>query len=118
MLRRNTPLRRTPLKRKFYRIPKVSKSPVRKLRQKLYEEAVAELRVEVASAQQGVPDPVVELLHCQWPGCVGRPPDVHHTHGRTGTNLYDKKKLKFVCRRHHTLIHHDPKAARAKGFMQ
>ncbi len=120
MIQRRTPLKRTPLKRKFYRIPKRSKSPVRIARQKLYEDAREQKAHEVAAEQQKVSlgHEDIKLLHCEWGRCRALNPDCHHVAGRTGTNLFDKDKLRFLCRKHHQVVHHNPAAARERGFMQ
>jgi hypothetical protein len=116
-MKRTPIIRRTPLKRSQKPIPKRSKSPVRLARLALYEQAKAEakatlMHIQRVAAWTGGPDPL-----CEWPGCISIGTDCHHTHGRTGTNLYDKTKLRFLCRRHHQEVHHDPKAARALGLI-
>ncbi len=113
-MKRTPIIRRTPLKRSQKPIPKQSKSPVRAERMRLYEIAKDEARLELLTAQ-GLS--MFDIPRCQWPGCKGDAVDPHHTHGRRGTNLYDKSKIKFLCRRHHNQTHHDPKAARALGLI-
>ena len=111
--------RRTPLKRSTKPIPKRSKSPVRAERLRLYEQAKWAALNALASKQ--TPNPILYEryeIHCEWPGCLTTDVDCHHTHGRTGSNLYDKTKLKFLCRRHHQQVHHDPKFARTLGLIQ
>lgn len=123
MLRRYTPLRpgkkslqssgslkrtgRLSAKRK-------SPSPVLQAREDAYRQAKVELLAEVAQ-RQGVD---VTCVHCEVPGCTRGWDDYHHTHGRHGTDLYDKTRLRLVCRRCHDKIHADPAWARSIGFLK
>lgn len=117
---KHTPIiRRTPLKRSSKPIPKRSKSPRRLERLALYEQAKWDALGILASKQTPAAlTGIIYTIHCEWPGCRVTDVDCHHTHGRTGPNLYDKTKLRFLCRAHHQQVHHDPKAARALGFLQ
>ncbi len=114
MKRTPLPPRRTPLARSTKPIPKRSKSPVRAERLRLYEDARGEARQELCW-KQGIRS--WDEPRCEWPECRSEGTDCHHTHGRAGSNLYDKTKLRFLCRRHHQQAHHDPKAARALGLI-
>lgn len=111
--------RRTPLARSTKPLPARSKSPARLARLKLFAEARERARI-LLCAKQGMAgtSALVTEPFCEWPGCNHPGTDCHHTHGRRGPNLYDETKLRFVCRAHHQHIHHDPKAARALGFLQ
>ena len=108
--------RYTPLKRSRKPIPKRSKSPVRAERMRLYAEAREKAKA-AAIQRMGRSYTNYDEPFCEYPGCNKSGVDPHHTHGRTGTNLYDVTKIKFLCRHHHNLAHHDPKSARALGLM-
>lgn len=121
-MKRTPIIRRTPLARSRKPIPKRSKSPVRLERLRLYGEAREEARLTLICLQLGIGPVEAALCHvhprCEWPECQSPGIDPHHTHGRRGANLYDKTKLRFLCRAHHEQVHHDPKAARALGLLQ
>lgn len=115
-MKRYTPItRRTPLRRSQKPMPKRSKSPVRAERLRLYAVAKAEAKTDLKRRQEI--DPAMDYVLCEWPGCNEFGTDPHHTHGRRGPNLYDKTKLRFLCRAHHIQVHHDPKAARGMGLI-
>ena len=44
--------------------------------------------------------------------------DIHHRHGRTGTNYLDTKTWLSVCRHQHERIHNNPSWARSHGFLK
>jgi hypothetical protein len=44
--------------------------------------------------------------------------DVHHMAGRIGEKLLDKADWLPVCRGCHSMIHDDPKWARANGYLK
>ncbi len=111
-MKRTAIIRRTPLARSTKPIKKRSNSPVRAERQRLYEQARSEAAIAL-QAKQGKP-----FMVCEWPDCNHLASDCHHVAGRRGPNLFDKSKLRFVCRSCHIKIHHDPKAARKLGLIQ
>ena len=45
------------------------------------------------------------LPTCAVRGCDGRPVEVHHIHGRTGTNPHRPTNLLTLCRNHHGQVH-------------
>lgn len=49
---------------------------------------------------------------CQFPDCTKKSVDVHHSEGRIGKNLTDKKKMKALCRGHHVFCELNPKLAK------
>ncbi len=115
MIRRYTPLKRGTKKLKSSGKPlarsgrlsakRKQPSPVLVERDRLYREALAEIRAERGPG-------------CEVPRCRRLHTDPHHTHGRHGSNLYDKTKIKMVCRKCHDQLHHDPAWGREIGFMQ
>lgn len=60
---------------------------------------------------------LIEHPYCEWPECMERSVDAHHTEGRTGDNLLDKSKLKALCRSHHDKCKSDPKLAEKNGMI-
>lgn len=56
---------------------------------------------------------------CQWPAiCHDQADDVHHMNGRAGKMLNDQTHWMFLCRRHHSWIHANTRAARAMGLLR
>lgn len=50
--------------------------------------------------------------------CHTRPTrDVHHRHGRLGSNLLDETTWSAVCRQCHDRVHANPKWAREHGLL-
>lgn len=92
--------KKTPLPRPKKRIAKFSKKTLdqlrryRKLRDKFLEE-----------------NPV-----CQYPGCNSREVTLHHTRGRIGSFLTDKRWFKSLCWPHHLHIEQNPDLAKQLGL--
>lgn len=89
-----------PEEKKVYRIPKQSKK--RKSEDKVYLKSKKEY--------------LTERIRCEVKGCNRVSEDLHHKRGRTGNLLYDKRYFMAVCRKHHTEIETDPKAAKENGY--
>ena len=94
MLRRSSPLRRTPLR-------KVSKK-----HRVALEFYFAKRKNFLALNPQ-----------CQIAGCTAASQDIHHK-AKRGKNLNEEKTWLAVCRYHHDFIHSHPSASRKAGLLQ
>lgn len=94
------PLRRSPIKRKAVRIKKVSVKHAKRLREYEKEKAISRAEVEV----------------CEFPGCNSVELTCHHSAGRIGANLTDRKKFKWLCWPHHLWAEENPGAAKELGL--
>ena len=56
--------------------------------------------------------PTCQVDHCRKPSV-----DVHHIHGRAGSNFLDVTTWLAACRWHHDQIHSSPNTARQKGLL-
>lgn len=97
-LTRRTPLKKPtiPLKRSTKPIAKVAKKRAAELR--LYEKAKKELHTEDTT--------------CQFPGCQRIDVTCHHSKGRMGKMVYNKKYLVWLCSEHHTFAEEHPEEAK------
>ena len=50
--------------------------------------------------------------------CTNFSTDLHHKRGRVGKNLLDESTFVAVCRRHHWMIHYNPKWSYAEGWLE
>lgn len=57
-------------------------------------------------------NPICELEYCFKPSV-----DLHHRHGRTGTNYLDTETWSALCRDHHDNVHAHPNEARKAGLL-
>lgn len=94
-------LKRTPLKKKFYRIPKVSEK--RKEENKIYFEQREIFLKEHPKCE------------CGQPGCRRKATEVHHSAGRSGSNFLDVSTWKAVARVCHRFLEENPVEAKKLG---
>lgn len=95
----STPLKRTPIKNKAYRISKVSKSQAARLRK----------WGPIRDAFMALP----ENKYCAVDGCNNLSTDPHHPQGKIGDLLFDTTIIVALCRGCHDKAHADPEWAMA-----
>ena len=111
MIQRRKPLRRTPLKRKFYQI---KRTPIKKKFYQLKKRTLSRAQQwkiygenrEVYLAEH----PVCEC------GCGRQAEQIHHKKGKIGKLLYDKKFFMAVADYCHKLIEAKPAWAKKMGY--
>lgn len=96
-----TPIKRTPIKKKFYRIPKVSKK-----REIENEEYFAKREVFLKEHTR---------CECGRLGCNRKATEVHHSAGRVGKNFLDISTWKAMSRPCHRWAELNPKEAKDAG---
>jgi hypothetical protein len=118
MLKRYTPLKRTPLRR----ISKKRAKESRIYTQKRKVFLKAHPWCQVALQEAGNPfvvwsDPCPEGHFLHGNVKIGRSTEIHHKAGRTGTNYLDESTWLAVCRQSHERIHNNPSWARERGYL-
>lgn len=53
---------------------------------------------------------------CEFPNCTKKATDIHHSRGRTGGLLTDKRYFKALDREHHRWVEEHPKEAKEIGL--
>lgn len=54
---------------------------------------------------------------CEYPGCVNKAVECHHSKGRVGRLLCDVRHFRALCSTCHRFTHDNPQAARDAGML-
>lgn len=100
-LKKKYALKRSPLKKKFYRIPKVSE------KRKTENEKYFKLRQVFLKEHP--------RCECGRPGCRRKSTEIHHSAGRSGSNFLDVSTWRAVARVCHRWAEENPEAAKLAG---
>lgn len=95
-----TPLKRTRLKVSSTKIPFRSKKRI------VQEREYLKVRKEF----------LTEFPECEFNGCNSEATDCHHSRGRVGELLTNKKYFVALCREHHQFIELNPQFAKDNGY--
>lgn len=125
MIKRKKPLRRTPLKRESRSHAKARRIYMRKRAAFLAVHPLCQVTLrEERIVESEILGSLNGLRNFRSAGKISNSTvipfscDIHHTHGRTGSNYLDEATWMAVCREAHDRIHENPRWARAKGYLR
>lgn len=64
-----------------------------------------------------VKDWLSKYIWCEFEGCINKPTECHHSHGRRGKLLLWTDGWFALCRHHHEYVHRNPDDARRRGLL-